>query len=186
MDEFDVDEETLWERLLEWSAVAIQKPELLGPFAAAASCPPAKRAKTISDDSCGMGLLAQQGAILRLMSKHIRFAEMCQVFFADRARKYLDREESEAVTDYFMLGRKPEGLVAARRGGLKDTFDSPESLETFEKKYKKKLSFATETLTFEYPVWVSQVEMSLSDRLRRATAALVRLRGTRICFRYTG
>lgn len=166
MDEFDVDEGTLWARLLEWSAVAIQKPELLGPFADAAPCQPVKRAKPLSDDSRGMGPseLAQQGAILRLMSKHIRFAEMSQPFFVDIARNYLDREESDAVMDYFLLGRKPEGLIAARRGGLKDTFDSLESLENFERKYKKKASLVSETLTFEYPVWVSQVEISLTDR----------------------
>ena len=98
------------------------------------------------------------------MSKHIRFAEMSQPFFVDRARNYLDREESDAVMDYFLLGRRPEGLIAARRGGLKDTFDSLESLENFERKYKKKASLVSETLTFEYPVWVSQVEISLTDR----------------------
>ena len=165
MDEFDVDEERLWERLLEWSAVAIQKPELLGPFADAAPCPPVKRAKLLSEDP-GMGPneLAQQGAILRLMSKHIRFAEMCQPFFVDRARDYLDREESDAVMDYFLLGREPEGLVAAQRGGLKDTLDSHENLEDFERKYKKKASLVSETLTFGYPVWVSRVEISLTDR----------------------
>ena len=63
-----------------------------------------------------------------------------------------------------LLGRKPEGLIAARRGGLKDTFDSLESLENFERKYKRKASLVSETLTFEYPVWVSQVEISLTDR----------------------
>ena len=83
LDEFHVNEETLWNRLVEWSASAVQKPELLGPFADATPCQPAKRAKTNDDDSnsSGPSETAQRDAILQFMSPHIRFIQMKKDFF---------------------------------------------------------------------------------------------------------
>ena len=71
LDEFDVNERMLWNRLVEWSAAAVRKPNLLGPFAAAMPCQAVKRAKTDADDSNALGPseIAQQDAVLRLMSK---------------------------------------------------------------------------------------------------------------------
>eukprot|EP00435_Cladocopium_sp_Y103_P015192 s677_g3.t1 len=119
LDEFHVYEEQLWDRLLEWSAAAVRKPELLGPFAWA-SCPPLKRAKSSTGECNSMTPheVACQQEVFRLMLPHIRFTQMSQQFFIDKARKHLDRAKSEAVIDFFMLHRNPEGLVSRPRCAL--------------------------------------------------------------------
>ena len=153
LDEFHVNEETLWNRLVEWSASAVQKPELLGPFADATPCQPAKRAKTNDDDSnsSGPSETAQRDAILQFMSPHIRFIQMKKDFFVDKVRQHLDRKDSDAVIDYFLLGRESEGLLAKRRDGLKDPIVKPE--ESFPYAQERKLKF-------ERPILVTKVELS--------------------------
>eukprot|EP00435_Cladocopium_sp_Y103_P047381 s677_g13.t3 len=118
LDEFDVKEDRLWERLMEWSVAAVRKPELLGPFDVT-SCSPLKRAKSTSSE-CSMNpreVMCQE-EVFRLMLPHIRCTQMSQKFFIDNARKYLDREKSEAVMDFFVLRRNPEGLVFKPRAAL--------------------------------------------------------------------
>ena len=119
-DNFDVSEDQLWDRLMKWSAEAVRKPGLLGPFADVTSCPPLKRAKSSTGESNSMNphQVTCQEEVLRLMLPHIRFTHMSQEFFIDKARKYLDREKSEAVMDFFVLRRNPEGLVLKPRFAL--------------------------------------------------------------------
>ena len=117
LDEFAVDEGKLWARLLEWSAAAVRKPEQLGPYADAVG-ESVKRIKTDANDGCGIHEMKQQSAILRLMSQYIRFGAMSKDFFVDTARKYLTREKSEEIMDFFLLGKKPEGLMIFSRAGL--------------------------------------------------------------------
>ena len=153
LDEFHVNEETLWSRLVEWSASAVQKPELLGPFADATPAQPAKRAKMNDDNSnsSGPSETSQRDAILQFMSPHIRFIQMKKDFFVDKVRQHLDRKDSDAVIDYFLLGRESEGLLAKRREGLKDPIVKPE--ESFPYAQERKLKF-------ERPILVTKVELS--------------------------
>ena len=118
LDEFAVDEGKLWARLVEWSAVAVRKPELLGPYAdATGEC--VKRSRTYADDTAlGAHEMEQQRAILKQMSQHIRFGAMSKDFFVDKARMFLTREESEEIIDFFLLGRKPQRLMVSPRTGL--------------------------------------------------------------------
>ena len=137
MDEFEVNEETFWNRLVEWSANAVSEPSLLGPYADATPCPDPKRAKKDTEDSndVAANTQAQQGAILTQMSPYIRYGKMQKSFFVDRVRKYLDREKSDTITDYLMLGREPQGMLTEARGGLKDASQSARNEEklTFSK-----------------------------------------------------
>ena len=137
MDEFEVNEEIFWNRLVEWSANAVLKPSLLGPYADATPCTEPKRAKKDTEDSNDVGAnrQAQQGAILTQMSPYIRYGKMQNGFFVDRVRKYLDREKSDAIMDYLMLGREPQGMRTEARGGLKDVSRSARNEEelTFSK-----------------------------------------------------
>ena len=114
LEEFEVDEERLWTRLVEWSAQAVSQPEILGPFADAMGGEVAKRIKTAADDS---NLGSHQKATLRLVLKHMRFGAMSKEFFFDKVRGYLTREESDEVMGYFLLGRKSD-LVASKRRQL--------------------------------------------------------------------
>ena len=149
LDELYIYEETLWERLVEWSAAAVQKPDVLGPFDAA------------PEDG-----VDQQVAILRLISPHIRFTQMSKDFFIDRVRKYLSREESEAVTDYFLLGHQAEGLLVNQRVGLDPMiepmtcwwFDLHETAKTMVSSTRTRTR-TTRTVTFEKPTWVTKVEL---------------------------
>lgn len=139
LEEFRVNEETLWDRLVEWSAAALQKPQLLGPFAAA----------------MGSGEVAQHDAILRLMSPVIRFTQMRKDFFVDKVREHLDRGQSERVMDYFLLNRNSEGLLINQRVGLTD----PVAAKT------DKLSGAmreVRKLTFSEAKWFTKVELTWS------------------------
>ena len=131
MDEFEVNEETFWNRLVEWSANAVLKPSLLGPYADSTPCTDPKRAKKDTEDSndVGANTHAQQGAILKQMSPYIRYGKMQKSFFVDRVRKYLDREKSDTITDYLMLGREPQGMLTEARGGLKDVSQSARNEE---------------------------------------------------------
>ena len=137
MDEFEVNEETFWNRLVEWSANAVLKPSLLGPYADATPCTDPKRAKKDTEDSndVGANTQAQQGAILTQMSPYIRIGKMQKCFFVDKMRKYLDREKSDEITDYLMLGREPQGMLTGARGGLEDVSRSARNEEklTFSK-----------------------------------------------------
>eukprot|EP00435_Cladocopium_sp_Y103_P030884 s3333_g7.t1 len=157
LDEFHVNEEALWNRLVEWSASAVQKPELLGPFAAATPCQPAKRVKTNDDDSNGIGPseTAQQEAILQLMSPHMRFIQMSKDFFIDKVRKHLDRKNIDAVTDYFLVGRKSEGLLIEERGGLKDPDVAAEEKQDFQ----ECCDFNQKKLKLTKPILLTKVEI---------------------------
>eukprot|EP00435_Cladocopium_sp_Y103_P006044 s1407_g1.t4 len=120
LDEFHVSEARLWDRLMEWSAAAVQKPELLGPFADVTSCTAPKRAKSTTHDSNSIGpsKVALQEAVFRLMLPHIRFTQLPRLFFIDKVRKHLDREQSDAVMDYFLVGRDPQGVLPKPRSSL--------------------------------------------------------------------
>ena len=118
LEELDLDEELLWSRLPEWSASAVQNPELLGPFAeAAAGAAEAKRCKT-EPDGLGSNEAAQQGAIVQMISKHIRFAAMSKEFFWDTARPWLRREDIDAVISTSWLGRPSPERPLVQRSGL--------------------------------------------------------------------
>ena len=118
LDEFEVDEDTLWSRLLEWSANAVRHPKLLGPYADATG-ETVKRSKTAADDT-GLGTheTKQQKGILKLMSENIRLGAMSKEFFLDNVRRYLTHERNYAVMEYFMVGRKAEQVWATKRSGL--------------------------------------------------------------------
>ncbi|CAK9053728.1 Calmodulin-like protein 5 (Protein MULTICOPY SUPPRESSORS OF SNF4 DEFICIENCY IN YEAST 3) [Durusdinium trenchii] len=118
LDEFEANEDRLWERLVEWSRKAVRDAEILGPFADATG-ETVKRSKS-EDDSSGLGAheLAQQEAILSAMSKDIRFGAMNKEFFFHKARAFLSREKSDEIMEYFLLGNKPEQLQVAKRAGL--------------------------------------------------------------------
>ena len=118
LEEFEVDEQQLWSRLVEWSASAAQRPELLGPFAEAEPAGDAKRRAPEEPNGLGPHELAQQEAVLRLVSEHIRFGAMDKKFFFDKARSYLTREASEAVFNYFLLGETPGRVPVSNRSGL--------------------------------------------------------------------
>lgn len=94
LEEFQVAESRLWSRLLDWTLRAVQQPELLGSYADL-TVSSEKRLK--STEALGGNEQALQEAILREMSKHIRFVAMSKDFFFDKARRYLSREDSEAV-----------------------------------------------------------------------------------------
>lgn len=116
LEEFAVDEEVLWSQLLKWSANAVRNAELLGPFADATG-DREKRLKNDCPGSEGLGMneLAQQGAILEMISRHIRFAAMSKTFFFDKARTYLTRDHCDAVIAYFLLNRKSGELLTSKR-----------------------------------------------------------------------
>eukprot|EP00438_Fugacium_kawagutii_P003969 Skav207536 [mRNA] locus=scaffold756:159389:160657:- [translate_table: standard] len=114
LNEFNVHEQTLWDRLVQWSANAVQKPELLGPFAESSPCRVPKRIKLENCRGMQPDQVAQQQAILSLMTPHMRFTRMNRDFFVDRVRKFLDRQESDAVMDYFLLKRLPKDLPMER------------------------------------------------------------------------
>ena len=159
LDEFHVNEQTLWSRLVEWSASAVQKPELLGPFADATPAQPAKRAKMNDDNSnsSGPSETGQQEAILQLMSPHMRFIQMDKGFFIDKVRKHLDRKQIDAVTDYFLVGRKSEGLLTPEHVGLKDPDVPVEERQDFQESCGS--GFNEKTLKFPKPVLVTKVEL---------------------------
>ena len=144
LDEFYVCEETLWERLVDWSAAAVQKPDLLGPFD---TTPP--------EDG-----VDRKVAILRLISPHIRFTQMSKDFFVDRVRKYLNREESDAITDYFLLGRQADGLLINQRVGL-DPKIEPMTWNWHEIPipWGGDLPENPRKVTFEKAAWVTKVEL---------------------------
>ena len=119
LDELEVDEEVFWSQLLEWSAYAVRKPELLGPFAeATGTC--VKRQKGDSEKDYGLGgnELAQQSAVVQMISKHMRFAAMSKEFFFDKVRTWLPREYSDAVTSSLWLGREVPEVHMSKRAGL--------------------------------------------------------------------
>ena len=95
LEEFQVAESRLWSRLLDWTLRAVQQPELLGSYADL-TVGSEKRLKA-STEALGANEQALQEAILREMSRHIRFVAMSKDFFFDKARRYLSREDSEAV-----------------------------------------------------------------------------------------
>ena len=118
LEEFEVDEDTLWTRLVEWAANAVRHPELLGPYADGTG-ETVKRSKSDADDT-GLGAheTEQQKAILKLMSENIRFGAMSKGFFLDNVRMYLTVEQNYEVMEYFMVGRKSEQAWATKRSGL--------------------------------------------------------------------
>eukprot|EP00438_Fugacium_kawagutii_P032083 Skav222262 [mRNA] locus=scaffold8018:5498:6457:- [translate_table: standard] len=116
LNELNVNEETLWDRLVQWSANAVQKPELLGPFAESSPCRVPKRIKLENCKGMQPDQVAQQEAILSLMTPHMRFTRMNKDFFVDKVRKFLDRKESDAVMDYFLLNRRPKDFLLQRAG----------------------------------------------------------------------
>ena len=149
MDEFEVNEETFWNRLVEWSANAVLKPSLLGPYADSTPCTDPKRAKKDTEDSndVGSNAHAQQGAILTQMSPYIRYGTMQKSFFVDKVRKYLDRRKSDAIMDYLLLGRPPQDLHTEARGGLKERSRSVRNEE--------KLTFSKLVNDFPFPLpWI--------------------------------
>jgi len=156
MDEFKVNEEIFWSRLVEWSANAVLKPSLLGPYADSTLCTDPKRAKNDTEDSneVGANAHAQQGAILTQMSPYIRYGKMQKSFFVDKVRKYLDREKSEAITDYLMLGREPQSMLTEARGGLKDLSQSA------PKEEKLTFSELVNDLPFRLP-WIPSMPLKL-------------------------
>eukprot|EP00438_Fugacium_kawagutii_P004665 Skav209254 [mRNA] locus=scaffold990:298141:300802:- [translate_table: standard] len=135
LDEFNVKEDALWDRLVDWSSNAVQKTELLGPFASASPCLSSKRVKPDKDDSNGTGphQATLQEAILRMISQDIRCTKLTKDFFVDKVRKYLDRSASEAIMDFLFLSRKPTQLplsTLTERVGL-DAFFATEQVEKF-------------------------------------------------------
>ena len=175
LDEFHVNEENLWSRLVEWAANAIRKQELLGPFADATPCQPAKRAKTNDDDSNGIGPseTVQQEAVLQLMSPHMRFIQMNKGFFIDKVRKYLGRKEIDAVTDYFLMGRISEGLLTRKRVGLKGPIIKVEEKQDFQ----VCCEFSQKKLKFTKPILLTKVKIN-----SRATQETQGLFGVLRCF----
>eukprot|EP00438_Fugacium_kawagutii_P016623 Skav205643 [mRNA] locus=scaffold458:89796:91127:+ [translate_table: standard] len=170
LDEIDVSEEALWDSLVAWSSNAVQNPELLGPFEAATPSHRMKHSKTDtdSDSHCSLGAneVAQQQAILQMMSPYIRFTTMTRDFFIDKARKFLDRERSEAVMDFFVLGRVPPGLPTTKRGGLKGqgVTQAQNFTETNTPVGKK--------LTFSSCIRVARVEVTFLNPFPRSPFAL--------------
>eukprot|EP00438_Fugacium_kawagutii_P032084 Skav222263 [mRNA] locus=scaffold8018:22369:23649:- [translate_table: standard] len=158
LDEFAIEEGTFWDRLVEWSASAVQKPELLGPFAAATpSQAPAKRMKTGADDASttmGASEMAQQEAVLRLISPHMRFIHMKKETFIDKVRRHLSREEIDAVTDFFLLGRQSQGLLTKERMGLDLEDDQAVLLP-----YKEVCGYRQRRLKLSTPTLVSKVQL---------------------------
>ena len=116
LDEFDVNEDDLWSCLVAWSANAVRQPEILGPFANTTE-EVVKRSKTEGQES-GAHEVAQQTAILRLMSQHIRFGAMTKEKFFDQARVHLTHEQNYEVIEHFWLGRTPQRVRASTRAGL--------------------------------------------------------------------
>ncbi|CAK8994707.1 D-3-phosphoglycerate dehydrogenase (PGDH) [Durusdinium trenchii] len=116
LDEFDVNEDDLWSCLVAWSANAVRQPEILGPFANTTE-EVVKRSKTEGQES-GAHEVAQQTAILRLMSQHIRFGAMTKEKFFDQARVHLTHEQNYEVIEHFWLGRTPQRVRASKRAGL--------------------------------------------------------------------
>eukprot|EP00438_Fugacium_kawagutii_P015345 Skav202563 [mRNA] locus=scaffold2177:172423:173850:- [translate_table: standard] len=116
------DESSLWKTLLEWSALAVRKPELLGPFgeAAAALEKCTKRARNDSELEGGLGSheLAQRESVVRMISKHMCFAVMTKEFFFDNVRTWLTREESDAVIGCLCLGRALPEVFRRKREGM--------------------------------------------------------------------
>eukprot|EP00435_Cladocopium_sp_Y103_P021746 s1161_g5.t1 len=161
LDEFDVSEDRLWDRLMEWSAAVVRKPELLGPFADVISCPPLKRAKSSTGECNRMepDEVTCQKEVFRLFLPSIRFTQMSKEFFIDKAREHLDRKKSEAVTDYFLTGRKPEGLVSGPRCALSCLQDYKEAVllnKTVEYKLKKGMPYH-QTVDLEQLAQVTEV-----------------------------
>ncbi|CAE8689963.1 unnamed protein product [Polarella glacialis] len=118
LEEFEVSEEQLWSRLVEWSAHAVEHPELLGPFSNASA--EESTAKRLRGDNPPLGAneVALQKGVLQALAKHVRFTVMGKEFFVDKARPYLTREDSESVMMYYLLGRVPPTQVTSKRSGL--------------------------------------------------------------------
>eukprot|EP00747_Dinoflagellata_sp_TGD_P116062 gnl/TRDRNA2_/TRDRNA2_172278_c0_seq2.p1 gnl/TRDRNA2_/TRDRNA2_172278_c0~~gnl/TRDRNA2_/TRDRNA2_172278_c0_seq2.p1 ORF type:complete len:460 (+),score=61.49 gnl/TRDRNA2_/TRDRNA2_172278_c0_seq2:44-1423(+) len=118
-EEFDVPEEELWSRLVEWASNAAQQPALLGPLSEAlpAVDSAAKRLK-VEGEQTGSNQLAQQTAILQSLSKHVRFLAMGKAFFCDKVRQFLTRQDSDDILMFHLLGRDPPGRLKSARKGL--------------------------------------------------------------------
>lgn len=116
------DEEQLWITLLEWSTLAVRRPELLGPFAEAPAaletCTKRARQDTELEAGFGSNEAAQRENIGRMISKHMRFAAMSKEFFYDNVRTWLTREDSDAVMSCLCLGRKSPEVCQPEREGM--------------------------------------------------------------------
>ena len=120
LDELEIDEELLWGSLVDWVAAAVRKPEILGPFADI-TLDSTKRPRTAASGTCGgrgANERAQQEAILRLMSKHLRLGAISKEFFARSVKQYLAPEDREAVFLHFLVGDKLEHFSTSKRTGL--------------------------------------------------------------------
>eukprot|EP00747_Dinoflagellata_sp_TGD_P116061 gnl/TRDRNA2_/TRDRNA2_172278_c0_seq1.p1 gnl/TRDRNA2_/TRDRNA2_172278_c0~~gnl/TRDRNA2_/TRDRNA2_172278_c0_seq1.p1 ORF type:complete len:465 (+),score=67.06 gnl/TRDRNA2_/TRDRNA2_172278_c0_seq1:44-1438(+) len=126
-EEFDVPEEELWSRLVEWASNAAQQPALLGPLSEAlpAVDSAAKRLK-VEGEQTGSNQLAQQTAILQSLSKHVRFLAMGKAFFCDKVRQFLTRQDSDDILMFHLLGRDPPGRLKSARKSLRP----PEQLQS--------------------------------------------------------
>ena len=180
-DNFDVSEDQLWDRLMKWSAAAVRKPGLLGPFADATSCPPLKRAKSSTGESNSMNphQVTCQEEVLRLMVPHIRFTQMSQEFFIDKARKYLDREKSEAVMDFFVLCRNPEGLVLKPRFALLSLQNGGASRLVTSSLETRFTGTQNRTVHLGELAQVTRVRVSISNIVGKAVTWSVSLAGRR-------
>ena len=177
LDEFDVSEELLWDGLVQWSRNAVQKPELLGPFAVATPCQPLKRSKTDVDNPNGFGPseAAQHEAILQVMSPYIRFTQMTKDFFVDKVRPHLDRKQSDAVIDYFLLSREPQGSLTKKRARLTD-LDAFEKTQTWDLESEVEVKFVEKRFCSRKPVRITQVELVFARAIYKVAAKRIKLR----------
>jgi hypothetical protein len=128
LDEFGVDEEFFWSRLVDWSANAATNPDLLEPTDSLSCTSPVTKRLKIDENATGSCNLARHTAILRSMSSHVRFCAMGKEFFFDKAKTYLTREDSDTIVGFHMLGRLPNGLALPRRCGLDRELQQPFSV----------------------------------------------------------
>jgi len=119
MGEFQVREQELWSRLVDWSANAVENHALLGPLNnslledAVAKC-----AKHSGMEHAGRKHL-NQAAVLQALAKYLRLAVMDKEFFCDKVRPFLQKEQCDSIMMYHMLGRLPAQQITTKRSGVR-------------------------------------------------------------------
>eukprot|EP00427_Karlodinium_veneficum_P060745 CAMPEP_0169382842 /NCGR_PEP_ID=MMETSP1017-20121227/42301_1 /TAXON_ID=342587 /ORGANISM="Karlodinium micrum, Strain CCMP2283" /LENGTH=421 /DNA_ID=CAMNT_0009482743 /DNA_START=33 /DNA_END=1294 /DNA_ORIENTATION=- len=100
LEEFGVDEATLWTRLIEWAKVVASESHV-------------EAGETLEATSM---LSSEEYAVLRTVIPYIRMPCIEKPFFVDKVAPYLSRVEAESVLVHHLLGRKTEFSHSKRTG----------------------------------------------------------------------
>jgi len=118
LEQFQVSEEALWSRLVEWVACSLAKHELLGPLVDALPDDRASKRQRSDDVPTTSSHAAEQNAILQTLAKHMRFASMTPKFFCNCVRLHLEREDSDNAMMFYLLKTAPPQWITSERSAI--------------------------------------------------------------------